>query len=176
MRSRAVPIGKIFRYTAGVQLRARSGTDKVTGFAFSTRQVLRLLREMDGADVPLRTFAEWARNGLVVPTVAWAQRRGPGAHARLYSPADVARARVVVRLRDAGLSVPRIRLALAYVERELPEMLRPGTRARLCIDRAGGGRATIDTTLGRVSVPDGQLVLPLADVVLSERTAAHFAA
>lgn len=132
----------------------------------NSQDVLRALRELEGERIALSVLSYWACAGIVVPSVRFDGKRGPGG--RLYSLADLARLRLVVRLRREGVSMARMRAVLAYVERELPELLqRRGTRAVLRVD---GWRGVIVERPGRAAQQlDGQLLLPLADVQVSER-------
>lgn len=133
----------------------------------NSQDVLRALRELEGERIALSVLSYWACAGIVVPSVRFDGKRGPG-RGRLYSLADLARLRLVVRLRREGVSMARMRAVLAYVEHQLPELLqRRGTRAVLRVD---GFRGVIVERPGRAAQQlDGQLLLPLADVQVSER-------
>lgn len=139
-------------------------------FVLTTSQVIALVRELDGEALKARTLAVWAQTAIVVPSVAWHRRRGRY-NPRVYSLADVARVRLVVRLRKAGLSMPRVRAILAYLERELSEVLKPRTQAVLVVS---GWQGAIIRYPGSpdLEVPSGQLRLPLMDVVEGNREAA----
>jgi DNA-binding transcriptional MerR regulator len=136
----------------------------------TTSQVIALVGELDREKLKPRTLAVWAQTGIVVPSVAWQRRRGRY-NPRVYNLTDLARVRLVVRLRKAGVSMPRVRAVLAYLDRELREVLRPKTQAVLIVE---GWRGAIVHRPGRpdMEVPSGQLRLPLMDVVEGNREAA----
>jgi DNA-binding transcriptional MerR regulator len=86
--------------------------------------------------ISYRQLDYWARTGLVEPSVRKASGSGTQ---RLYAFEDVVRLRVVKRMLDAGLTLPKVRLAIEEL------------RAR--------GRSLTDATL----VTDGVSVLLLED-------------
>ena len=71
---------------------------------------------MKAAGITYRQLDYWARTGLVVPSVRDA---GGSGTQRMYSFRDIVRCRIINKLLDAGISLPKIRKALEYVEREL---------------------------------------------------------
>lgn len=119
----------------------------------------------------LRTLAAWAQMEIAVPSVEWQKRRGRY-NPRIYSLADLARIRLVVRLRKAGVSMPRVRAILTYLDRELREVLKPKTQAVLVIE---GWRGAIVRSPGKpdLEVPSAQFRLPLADVLRGNIEAAR---
>lgn len=139
----------------------------------TTRQVIAAVRELEGKELNLRTLAAWAQMEIAVPSVAWQRRRGRY-NPRVYSPADLARIRLVVRLRKARVSMPRVRAILNYLDRELRGVLKPKTQAVLIIE---GWRGVIVRSPGStdLEVPSGQLRLPLAEVVEGNVEAARAA-
>ena len=130
---------------------------------FTSPEVEAAVLELDGYRLPTATLASWAARGFVVPSVSWTKRRGK-ANVRLYSLQDVARCRLLVQLRQAGLGMSKCRTVLAYVERELPDVLKPGTKAKLVVV---GFTARIATGRQTVEPLTGQLVLPLAGCVVT---------
>jgi len=139
-----------------------------TPIALDSTQVLRAVREFDGVNLPLSTLAYWSLNGIAPASVRHTGGYGPK-EKRLYSLMDLARVRLLVQLRELGVSGPRLRVVIAAIERELPELLqRRGTRAVLRVD---GWRGVIVERPGRAAqrLDDGQLLLPLADVQVNER-------
>jgi DNA-binding transcriptional MerR regulator len=139
----------------------------------NTRQVIAAVNVLEGQELNQRTLAAWAQMEIAVPSVAWERKRGRYS-ARVYNLADLARIRLVVRLRKAGLSMPRVRAVLAYLNRELPEALKPKTQAVLIVD---GWRAVI---VGQTGSPDlevlsGQYRLPLVEVIKGNIEAAKVA-
>lgn len=141
-------------------------------------EVLAAVLELDGVELPARTLARWAAWGLVVPSVRWDNKRGI-AHTRRYNLSDLSRTRLCVALRKNGFSLGDTRVALAYLEHQLPDVLRPHTDAVLQVDTRG--RATVHLP-GQSDVelkPAGQLrlELKLSDVVKgNERVARKVAA
>ena len=137
----------------------------------NTRQVMAAVRELERQDLNQRTLAALAQMEIAVPSVAWERKRGRYS-ARVYSLADLARIRLVVRLRKAGLSMPRVRAVLAYLNRELPEVLKPKTQAVLIVD---GWRAIIRGHAGSsdLEVPSGQYRLSLVEVIKGNIEAAR---
>jgi DNA-binding transcriptional MerR regulator len=64
------------------------------------------------AGITYRQLEYWARTGLVEPSLR--ATRGPG-HLRLYSFHDILMLTIIKRLLGAGLSLPRIGAAIAYL-------------------------------------------------------------
>ena len=138
----------------------------------TSQQVCRALEELDGAPLNLRTLAAWSASGLARPSVAWPRRRRAP---RLYSRTDLSRVRLVAALRRHGLSMPRVRTALAWVDAQLPAALKVGTRAVLVVSPL---RAAIYADPAAVAVDlrePGQLQLPLEAIATSYADAARFA-
>ncbi len=137
----------------------------------TTSHVIALVWKLDREELKPRTLAVWAQTGIVAPSVAWQRRRGRY-NPRVYNLPDLARLRLVVRLRKAGVSMPRVRAILAYIDRELQEVLKPKTQAVLIVE---GWRGAIVHRSGSpdMEVPSGQLRLPLMEVVEGNREAAR---
>ena len=131
--------------------------------ALTARQVIAAVRELEGQELNFRTLAAWAQMEVAIPSVAWERRRGRY-NPRIYSLADLARIRLVVQLRKAGVSMPRVRAVLLYLDRELHEVLKPRTQAVLIVE---GWRGAIIRRTGSpdLEVPSGQYRLPLANVL-----------
>ena len=131
--------------------------------ALTARQVIAALQELEGQKLNPRTLAAWAQMEIAVPSVAWQRKRGRY-NPRIYSLTDLGRIRLVVKLRKAGVSMPRVRATLTYLDRELREVLKPKTRAVLIVE---GWRGAIVRSPGNpdLEVPSAQFRLPLADVV-----------
>lgn len=138
----------------------------------TTAQVIAAVERLDGETLPARTLSDWAYDGIVVPSVRFERRRGRY-NVRLYNLSDLARVRVVVRLRRAGVSLAQVRVICAYLDGELREVLKPKTRAALLFD----GRRAYVTRPGTaaVDVPSGQLRLELVDCVAGNEQAARVA-
>lgn len=140
--------------------------------SLTTTQLIAAIAALDGETVPVRTLAGWASNGAVVPSVAYPARRGRY-NPRLYNLSDLARARLVVRLRRGGVPMPQVRTILAYLDAELREVMRPKTDAALVFD---GLRAYV-TRPGQseIEVPSGRLRLKLAECFVRNEQAARAA-
>lgn len=78
--------------------------------------------------ISYRQLDYWAREGLLGPSVA--QAEGSGSRRR-YSYGDLLELRVVKRLRDAGISLKKIRSVFQYIRHELELEV---AAARLVID------------------------------------------
>jgi len=136
-------------------------------------QLLAAIRELEGEELHERTLAHWAQMEIAPPSVEWARRRGRK-FVRRYNLADLARVRLVMHLKRGGVSMAKIRSVLAFLNGELPEVMKPKTKARLIVD---GWRGVIVHRLGRpdVDVPTGQLRLDLASVMEGNTKAARAA-
>lgn len=140
------------------------------GLTLTTPELLAAVAQLEGATLPARTLASWAAKGLVLPSVRWDRRRGRYSP-RIYSLADVALVRLIVRLRSRGVSMPQVQAMLAYLGAELREVLKPGTRAALVVD---GQRVYIQRPgAADVEVPTGQLRLRLDSVLVGNMKAAR---
>lgn len=95
------------------------------------------IQELEGYPLPQRTLSAWQQQGLVVPSVRWARRRGPTV---LFNVSDLTRLRFVVRLRRAGLSPVQIRLMLDYLDADLKKAFKPKSGARIAVV---GGRVWV---------------------------------
>ncbi|HEV8344506.1 MAG TPA: MerR family transcriptional regulator [Candidatus Binatia bacterium] len=139
--------------------------------SLTTRQVIAAVQELEGQELNQRTLAAWAHMEIAVPSVVWERKRGRYS-ARVYSLDDLARIRLVVRLRKAGFSMTRVRAVLAYLSRELPEVLKPKTQAVLIVE---GWRAAIVRRAGSgdLEIPSGQYRLSLAEVIKGNIEAAR---
>lgn len=76
------------------------------------------------AGISYRQLDYWARKGIVVPSVRDA---GGSGTQRLYSFGDIAQLRMIKKLLDAGVTLPKIRRALDYVHRDLKRPLQDVT-------------------------------------------------
>jgi DNA-binding transcriptional MerR regulator len=142
----------------------------MSDLTLTSPQVVDVIRKLDGEDLNPRTLAAWAAMGVAVPTF-WPRKKGR-TNVRHYTMADLARVRLIVRLRCSGVSMHRVRVILATVEDTLPELLKRKTRAELIVN---GWSGAIVRRPGRadVEVPSGQTVLPLSDVIEGNEKAAR---
>jgi len=130
--------------------------------ALTTSDMVAAVARLEQEHLPTPTLGSWARKGIVVPSIAWKQRRGRY-NPRLYSLADLAKARLIVRLRRKGVTMATVRAAFLYLGTELFDVLRPGTKAQLVVSR---GRAWIEKPgHPALEVPTKQYRFSLADVV-----------
>ena len=102
-----------------------------------------------------RQLGYWDDKNLVKPSVSDARGRGSR---RLYSFLDVVELRTVQALRDAGISLQKIRKSVAFLRKKLSGAKRPLANLRFITDGVsvfvltGEPRAVMDATSG------GQLV------------------
>ena len=93
----------------------RSIVDQRTGgeqVGYRSPQVCKLV------GITYRQLDYWARKGLLEPSLQAAEGSGTQ---RLYSFTDVVALRVIKRLLDTGLSLPRIRKAVGWLRSEMHE-------------------------------------------------------
>ncbi|MEP7245379.1 MAG: MerR family transcriptional regulator [Gammaproteobacteria bacterium] len=126
----------------------------------TSSELITALERLEGKLLPARTLGHWAQAGLLTPSVEWAHTRRAG---RMYSMRDLARARLILRLKRAHISPARVRLVLAHIEKYAPDVFRANTQEVL---RLSGW----DVSLQRPgepahTVPEGQFLLPLSDVM-----------
>lgn len=127
----------------------------------TSAQVLDALSRLENIAVPASTLADWARTGLVAPSVAWPRKRGR-AHPRVYNLSDLARLRVVVRLRAAGISMGRVAAVLSALDAKHAQVFKPNTTVSVVVS---GYQVSVVQGTERVDVPSGQVWLPLRDVM-----------
>jgi DNA-binding transcriptional MerR regulator len=141
-----------------------------SSLVLTARQVIAAVQELEGQELNARTLSAWAQMEIAVPSVSWERRRGRY-NLRVYSLYDLARIRLLVRLRKAGISMPRVRAVFAYLEKELYEVLKPKTQAVLVVE---GWRGVIVRRSGSpdLELPSGQFRLPLSYVVEGNEEAA----
>jgi DNA-binding transcriptional MerR regulator len=110
--------------------------------------------------ISYRQLDYWARTSLVTPSVRAAD--GSGSQ-RLYSFGDVVELRIIKRLLDAGVSLQRIREAIAQLRAQTPggslsdvTLISDGRRIYAChsneeiIDVLSNGQAVFGIAIGRV--------------------------
>ncbi len=66
--------------------------------------------------ITYRQLDYWARTGLITPSIQ--EAAGSGSQ-RLYSFTDVVQLKVIKRLRDAGMSLPKVRAAMEALSTQL---------------------------------------------------------
>lgn len=134
-----------------------------SALAITTPMVRLAIGMLEGDALPQRTLAGWQAQGIVTPSVRWDRVRGR-AHPCLWSLDDLARVRLVVRLRRQGrLGMERVRAVLASYEHELRDALQPDSRVVLVVDPTLGVSLRDRDALER-NVETGQYRLPLASM------------
>jgi len=144
---------------------------KKGSLTLASPQVVTAVKDLEGEDLNPRTLASWAAKGIAVPSF-WPKKKGRY-NVRHYTLEDLARVRLVVRLRyKKHLSMAKVLSILAYLDRELREALKPKTKDVLIVD---GWRGVIVRRPGRAALelPSGQTVLPLNDLVEGNEAAAR---
>lgn len=81
-------------------------------------EAYRIQKIAEQAGVSARQLRYWDNTGLVKPSVKEAAGKGS---ARLYSEEDAAAARAIRALREKGISLQKIRRAVAQLERRMPK-------------------------------------------------------
>jgi len=109
--------------------------------------------------ISYRQLDYWARTGLVTPSVRDAD--GSGSQ-RMYSFNDVVQLRVIKKLIDAGVSLPKIRRAVDYLRDELNmpiedvTLVSDGKTIHAClsanevVDLLAGGQGVFAIAVGKV--------------------------
>lgn len=124
--------------------------------------------------ISYRQLDYWATKGIVTPSIADAQ--GSGSR-RLYGFNDIVQLRVIKKLLDAGVTLPKIRRALDFVRHDLKRSLSDvtlvsdGVTIHAClspteiVDALRGGQAVFAVAVGAVAADmAGQVAeLPTAD-------------
>ena len=84
---------------------------------FSNMETYRTHKLAELAGVSVYQLWYWNKTGLVVPSVKETEGEG---HARLYSEGDLVAARSVGKLRKKGVSLQKIRKAVAWLGKQMP--------------------------------------------------------
>jgi hypothetical protein len=101
----------------------------------------------------------WIKSGLIQARFGRTAGR-----AALWSLDDLAVIRLILRLRNAGISGQRVRLILSQIGPDLRDLLKSGGHEKLLI--VDGYRAVLRTAgSADRELPSGQLRLPLASIV-----------
>ena len=122
---------------------------------YNTRTVARVL------GVSLRQIGYWDKKNLVKPSLSDAKGRGSR---RQYSFLDVVELRTVQALRGEGISLEKIRKAVAFLRRQLKGAGRPLAELRFITDGVsvfvltGNAKAAMDASSGQLvhTVPLGR--------------------
>ena len=139
--------------------------------ALSTSQLIEAIDETEGIRLTPQTLSTWAQREIAVPSVRWPRKRGR-AHARFYSLADLKRIRLIVRLRESGVSMQRVRAILDYIDAYYPQVFSRRTKLEL---RLVGYRVEIVSPRSAVEAPSGQVTLRFAEIMEGTRAAAETA-
>jgi len=134
----------------------------VESITLTAPEVVEVIRDLDGETLLPRTLASWAATDVAVPSF-WPRKRGRY-NPRLYTLPDVARVRLIVRLRGAGISLQRVRSILASIDATNPDLFTRRTTATLVIE---GWRGVIVKRPGKADreLPSGQQRLDLSECV-----------
>jgi DNA-binding transcriptional MerR regulator len=130
--------------------------------------------------ISYRQLDYWARTGLVTPSVRAADGSGSK---RLYGFTDLVELRIIKRLLDAGVSLQRIREAMAYLRKQSSgkpltdvTLMSDGERIYACqsgeevIDVLSHGQAVFGIAVGRVwADTEGDVAALPADNAVDEQ-------
>ena len=142
-----------------------------TPLYLTSPQLAAALEKLEHERIPLRTIASWAYSNVLVPSVDWQHKRRA---TRLYTLRDLARARLIVRLRSKGLSMQRVRVALAYLDAagDTRELFRRNSTAALFFQE-WRGELVIVREGEAPRATSGQLYLPLFKFMVGNVEAAR---
>lgn len=129
-----------------------------TPLYLTSPQLVAAVEKLEGERLPLRTLAHWAYSNVLVPSVEWQRKRRA---TRLYTLRDMARARLIVRLRK-HLSMPKVRIALAALDAagDTRELFRRNANVALFYQEWRGEVVTVRPGEAPRAT-SGQLYLPL---------------
>ena len=119
----------------------------------TSKEVIAMLRVMEGAAPSQQLLQLWAATGLVKPSILSVGRQGRW-NLSLYSWSDYAQLRLVMRLRREGVTMLRVKSIFLYCRQQLVEALVPGSSSSIVVDR--NGQAFVVTPQSEISVPSGQ--------------------
>lgn len=92
---------------------------------FNSRSVVKI------TGIKTRQLDYWDRTHLIKPSVREASGYGS---VRLYSFNDIVQLKVVMMLRDKGISLQKIRKALSYLKKNMPEVQEPLAELKFLTD------------------------------------------
>jgi len=92
---------------------------------FNTKTVARIL------GLTIRKIDYWDKTNLIKPSVQEAAGYGS---VRLYSFADLIQLKVAKALKDAGISIQKMRKALIYLEKNMPDVDKPLANLKFLTD------------------------------------------
>ena len=122
----------------------------------TAKEVIEMLKIMEGAAPSQQLLQLWAKTGLVRPSVLSSGVRGRW-NLSLYSWSDFASLRLVMRLRREGVTMLRVKYIFQYCRQQLVEALVQGSSSSIVVDRSG--RAYVVTKDSEIEVPSGQVRL-----------------
>ncbi len=129
-------------------------------FYLTAQQTASTVLKLDGQHVSVRTLAEWALQGVGVPS-RWPHRRGRF-NAKGYSVFDLALVRLVLRLRRAGVAMAKVKPIIDRTD--VRAALHWNSRAELVV-AAGACIQFYEQGLPSHELPSGQARVPLAPCV-----------
>ena len=127
---------------------------------FNTKTVARIL------GLTIRKIDYWDKTNLIKPSVQEAAGYGS---VRLYSFADLIQLKVAKTLKDAGISIQKMRKALIYLEKNMPDVDKPLANLKFLTD----GKTIFVITKDKKTIIDtlnrGQVVFTfLLDDIINE--------
>ena len=127
---------------------------------FNTKTVARIL------GLTTRQIGYWDKTNLIKPSVQEAAGYGS---VRLYSFADLIQLKVAKTLKDAGISIQKMRKALIYLEKNMPDVDKPLANLKFLTD----GKTIFVITKDKKTIIDtlnrGQVVFTfLLDDIINE--------
>jgi DNA-binding transcriptional MerR regulator len=123
-------------------------------YTLTTPQLLAAVEELEGERLDDSTIGRWAAQGVVEPSAGWDRQTGRH-HARRYTTQDLAVVRLVVRLRQAGVSMQRVAAILHNLKRRTLARGFKSADAALLVE---GWRAWIDESGREKPAPGGARV------------------
>ena len=125
---------------------------------FNTKSVAHIL------GITTRQIGYWDKTDLIKPSVREASGYGS---VRLYSFTDLIQLKVAKALRDAGISVQKMRKSLIFLKKNMPDIDKPLANLRFLTDGKTVFVITKDSNKIIDTLQQGQMILsfPLADII-----------
>src|SRR4030066_2306761 len=120
---------------------------------FNTKAISRII------GLSIRQIDYWDRTHFIKPSVSEASGYGS---TRLYSFNDLVQLKVAKTLMDKGLSLQKIRKAISYLKKNMPEVEKPLSELRFLTDGETIFTITKDKKVIIDTLKSGQLVLSVA--------------
>lgn len=153
-------LGVDVRVCNGKPICVYCGPMDAVSMRLTSPELIAALERLEGKVLPSRTLGYWAQSGLLTPSVFWAHTKRA---TRVYSLRDLARARLILRLQRAHINAARVRLVLTHIEKYAPDVFKRNTKDVL---RLQGWDVSLQLAGEPAhTLPEGQFLLPLADVM-----------